>query len=146
MQSLNEEYQTVNTERQSKLSDFEQANNDIKNLLNSTKIATLFLDKELNIRSFTYSVTEIFKLRQTDTGRPFTDLVTNLQYPDRGAHAREVIKKLTPIQNIIAASRKWFSVITMPDCTLEDRIDGLVITFTDITSAKQAEETLLFEN
>ncbi|CAN1521184.1 PAS domain [Flavobacteriaceae bacterium] len=147
MQSLNEELQTVNAELQSKLSDFEQANNDMKNLLNSTEIATLFLDKELNIRRFTDSVTEIFKLRQTDTGRPFTDLVTNLQYPDMGDHAREVIKKLSPIQNTISANNgKWYSVRIMPYRTLDDRIDGLVITFTDITSAKQAEETLLFEN
>jgi two-component system CheB/CheR fusion protein len=147
MQSLNEELQTVNAELQSKLSDFEQANNDMKNLLNSTEIATLFLDKELNIRRFTDSVTEIFKLRQTDTGRPFTDLVTNLQYPDMGDHAREVIKKLSPIQNTISANNgKWYSVRIMPYRTLDDRIDGLVITFTDITSAKQAEETLVFEN
>jgi two-component system CheB/CheR fusion protein len=147
MQSLNEELQTVNAELQSKLSDFEQANNDMKNLLNSTEIATLFLDKELNIRRFTDSVTEIFKLRQTDTGRPFTDLVTNLQYPEMGAHAIEVIKKLSPIQNTIPTNDgRWFSVRIMPYRTLDDRIDGLVITFTDITAAKQAEETLVFEN
>jgi two-component system CheB/CheR fusion protein len=147
MQSLNEELQTVNAELQSKLSDFEQANNDMKNLLNSTEIATLFLDKELNIRRFTDSVTEIFKLRQTDTGRPFTDLVTNLQYPDMGANAREVIKKLSPIENTIPTNDgRWFSVRIMPYRTLDDRIDGLVITFTDITSAKQAEETLVSEN
>ncbi len=147
MQSLNEELQTVNAELQSKLSDFEQANNDMKNLLNSTEIATLFLDKELNIRRFTDSVTEIFKLRQTDTGRPFTDLVTNLQYPEMGAHAIEVIKKLSPIQNTIPTNDgRWFSVRIMPYRTLDDRIDGIVITFTDITTAKQAEETLVFEN
>ena len=84
MQSLNEELQTVNAELQSKLSDFEQANNDMKNLLNSTEIATLFLDKEMNIRRFTDAVTKIFKIRVTDAGRPFTDLVSDLKYPEMG--------------------------------------------------------------
>jgi two-component system CheB/CheR fusion protein len=69
-ESLNEELQTVNAELHNKLSDFEQANNDMKNLLNSTEIATLFLDKELNIRRFTDPVTKIFKVRSGDAGRP----------------------------------------------------------------------------
>lgn len=147
MQSLNEELQTVNAELQSKLLDFEQANNDMKNLLNSTEIATLFLDKELNIRRYTDPVNRIFKLRSTDTGRPFTDLVSNLQYPKMGMHAQQVIKTLIPIQKTIASNEgKWFYVRIMPYRTLDDRIDGLVITFTDITSAKQAEEALVSEN
>jgi two-component system CheB/CheR fusion protein len=147
MQSLNEELQTVNAELQSKLIDFEQANNDMKNLLNSTEIATLFLDKDLNIRRYTDPVTKIFKLRSTDTGRPFTDLVTDLQYPEMGVHALQVIKNLIPIQKTIATNdKKWYYVRIMPYRTLDDRIDGLVITFTDITAAKQAEEALLSEN
>lgn len=147
MQSLNEELQTVNAELQSKLSDFEQANNDMKNLLNSTEIATLFLDKELNIRRYTDPVTRIFKLRTTDTGRPFTDLVTNLQYPEIGIDAELVMKNLTPIQKTIPTKdERWFYVRIMPYRTLDDRIDGLVITFTDITVAKQAEEALISEN
>lgn len=147
MQSLNEELQTVNAELQSKLSEFEQANNDMKNLLNSTEIATLFLDKELNIRRYTDPVTKIFKLRTTDTGRPFTDLVTELDYPEMGIHVHQVIKNLTSIQNTIPTrDGKWFYVRIMPYRTLDDRIDGIVITFTDITAAKQAEETLASEN
>ena len=92
MQSLNEELQTVNSELQSKVSDYEQANNDMTNLLNSTEIATLFLDKELNVRRFTDKMPQIIKLRSTDVGRPFTDLVTNLQYPEIEQHAKHVIK------------------------------------------------------
>lgn len=146
MQSLNEELQTVNTELQSKLADFEQANNDMKNLLNSTEIGTLFVDKDLNIRRFTDSVTKIFKLRLTDIGRPFTDLTTDLQYPEMGVHAVQVIRDLIPIQNAIATNDgRWFYVRILPYRTIDDRIDGLVITFTDITIAKQAEETLRFE-
>lgn len=147
MQSLNEELQTVNAELQSKLSDFEQANNDMKNLLNSTEIATLFLDKEMNIRRFTDAVTKIFKVRVTDAGRPFTDLVSDLIYPEMGADANKVVKTLVPIQNAIETEDgRWFYVRIMPYRTLDDRIDGLVITFTDITANKKAEEALLIEN
>ncbi|WP_052257208.1 chemotaxis protein CheB [Flavobacterium sp. AED] len=147
LQSLNEELQTVNAELQSKLVDFEQANNDMKNLLNSTEIATLFLDKELNIRRFTDPVTKIFKLRATDTGRPFTDLVCDLNYPDMGSNALGVIRTLSSIQKEVATNDgRYYYVRIMPYRTLDDRIDGLVITFTDITIAKQAEESLKIEN
>ncbi|HZK97957.1 MAG TPA: chemotaxis protein CheB, partial [Prolixibacteraceae bacterium] len=140
MQSLNEELQTVNIELQSKVSDYARANDDMKNLLNSTEIATLFLDKELNIRRFTDQVTKIFKLRIADVGRPFTDLVTDLQYPEIDAHARQVIKTLTFVETSIATKDgRWFKVRIMPYRTLDDRIDGLVMTFSDITVAKKLE-------
>ncbi len=140
MQSLNEELQTVNIELQSKVSDFVQANNDMKNLLNSTEIATLFLDKELNIRRFTNNVVNIFKLRNMDIGRPFTDIVTDLQYPELDSHARQVIKTLISIETAITTNdQRWFNVRIMPYRTLDDHIDGLVITFSDITVAKKLE-------
>ena len=144
MQSLNEELQTVNIELQSKVSDFVQANNDMKNLLNSTGIATLFLDKELNIRRFTDKVINIFKLRSTDIGRPFTDLVTDLQYPEIDSHARQVIKTLISVETeIVTNDKRWFNVRIMPYRTLDDRIDGLVITFFDITASKKLEIDLI---
>ena len=140
MQSLNEELQTVNVELQSKVSDFIRANDDMKNLLNSTEIATLFLDKELNIRRFSEQVTTIFKLRNADIGRPFTDLVTDLQYTEIDEHARQVIKTLISIEKTAATNNgRWFNVRIMPYRTLDDRIDGLVITFTEVTTAKKLE-------
>ncbi|MCX6162943.1 MAG: PAS domain-containing protein, partial [Ignavibacteriae bacterium] len=140
MQSLNEELQTVNIELQNKISDYVRANDDMKNLLNSTEIATLFLDKDLNIRRFTDSITKIFKLRNADIGRPFTDLVTDLQYPEIDNHARQVIKTLTSIETTIRTKDgRWFTVRIMPYRTVDDRIDGLVITFLDITIAKKLE-------
>jgi two-component system, chemotaxis family, CheB/CheR fusion protein len=143
MQSLNEELQTVNIELQSKVSDFVRANDDMKNMLNSTEIATLFLDKDLNIRRFTDQVTKIFKLRKADIGRPFTDQVTDLKYPEIDEHARQVIKTLTSIETAITThDGRWFTVRIMPYRTLEDRIDGLVITFTDITVSKKLESKL----
>ena len=143
MQSLNEELQTVNMEMQSKISDFVQANNDMKNLLNSTDIATLFLDKELNIRRFTDQIKSIIKLRITDIGRPFTEMVSDLEYPEIADHAIEVLRSLVFKElNIPASNGRWFTVRIMPYRTYDDHIDGLVITFVDISVAKKLEAEL----
>ncbi len=143
MQSLNEELQTVNAELQSKVDDYSRVNNDMKNLLNSTDIATLFLDKELNIRRFTDQATKIFKLIKSDIGRPFTDQVSELIYPELTKDAFEVLRTLIFIEKQIPAKDgKWFSTRIMPYRTFDDRIDGLVITFINITDLKQADEKL----
>jgi two-component system CheB/CheR fusion protein len=140
MQSLNEELQTVNIELQSKVQEFTRANDDMKNLLNSTQIATLFLDKELNIRSFTSQITKIFKLRNIDIGRPFTDQTSNLKYPDIAVHAQEVLNSLISLETpVTTEDGRWYNVRIMPYRTLDDRIDGLVITFIDFSLAKKAE-------
>ncbi len=140
MQSLNEELQTVNAELQSKVDDFSRVDNDMKNLLNSTDIATLFLDKELNIRRYTNQATKIFKLIKSDIGRPFTDLVSDLIYPELTADALEVLRTLVFIQKPIPANDgRWFSIRIMPYRTFDDRIDGLVITFINISDLKQVE-------
>ncbi len=144
MQSLNEELQSVNVELQSKISDFVLANNDMKNLLNSTEIATLFLDKQLNIRRFTDSMTSIFKLRTTDISRPFTDQVSDLKYPDIAIHCSQVLKTLSAIETAISTvDGRWFNVRIMPYRTLEDYIDGLVLTFSDISENKRAEHSMI---
>jgi two-component system CheB/CheR fusion protein len=140
MQSLNEELHTVNIELQNKVTDYVQANNDMKNLLNSTEIATLFLDKDLNIRRFTDPITNIYKVRNTDIGRPITDLVTDLQYPEIIIHSKQVIKTLNFIEKSISTKDgRWFDVKIMPYRTLDDHIEGLVLTFNDVTKFKQVE-------
>jgi len=140
MQSLNEELQTVNAELQSKVDDYSRVNNDMKNLLNSTDIATLFLDKELNIRRFTNQATKIFKLIKSDIGRPFTDQVSDLLYPELAADALEVLRTLIFIQKQIPTKDgRWFSIRIMPYRTYDDRIDGLVITFINISDHKKLE-------
>ncbi len=140
MQSLNEELKTGNIDLQSKINDYLRASDDMKNLLNSTEIATLFLDRNLNIRRFTDQITDIFKLRQSDIGRPFTDQVNDLNYPEIGIHASQVLRSLTSIETAISTrDGRWYSVRIMPYRTLDDRIDGLVITFNDITIAKKLE-------
>ena len=143
MQSMNEELQTVNTELQAKVDLLSQASNDMKNLLDSTDIATLFLDKDLNVRRFTPQATKIIKLIPGDTGRPITDLASGLRYPDLAADAREVLRKLTAVEKPIGASDgRWFTVRIMPYRTMDDRIDGVVITFANITVSKTLEGKL----
>jgi two-component system CheB/CheR fusion protein len=143
MQSLNEELQTVNAELQSKVDDYSRVNNDMKNLLNSTDIATLFLDKELNIRRYTNQATKIFKLIKSDIGRPFTDQVSQLLYPDLEEDALEVLRTLIFIEKQIPTKDgRWYSIRIMPYRTFDDRIDGLVITFIDISELKMIEEKL----
>lgn len=140
MQSLNEELQTVNAELLNKVDEYTHVNNDLINLLNSTDIASLFLDKNLKIRRFTIEATRVFKLNQTDVGRLFTDIVSVLNYPDIAEDAAYVLRTLDTIEkNIPTHDGHWFSVRIMPYRTTDDRIDGLVMTFTDITLTKQLE-------
>jgi two-component system CheB/CheR fusion protein len=111
--------------------------------LNSTEIATLFLDKDLNIRRYTPQSIKIFKLIKSDIGRPVTDLVSDLTYPELVEDANEVLKSLVFIKKQIPTKdERWFSVRIMPYRTFEDRIDGLVITFFNITDLKQMEAKL----
>lgn len=143
MQSLNEELQTVNSEMQVKMDELSRSNNDMKNLLNSTDIATLFLDNKLNVRRFTTQATKIIKLIPGDIGRPITDLASDLLYPQLVEDAHEVLRKLGFAEKPVhARDGRWFTVRIMPYRTLDERIDGVVITFTDITVAKTLEAKL----
>ena len=143
MQSLNEELQTVNTELQGKVDELSRSNNDMKNLLNSTDIATLFLDKDLKVRRFTTQATKIIKLIPSDIGRPITDLASDLIYPELPEDAREVLRKLGYTEKPMSTrDGRWFTVRVMPYRTLDDRIDGVVITFGDISVAKKLEGKL----
>ncbi len=143
MQSMNEELQTLNAELQAKLDELSRSNNDMKNLLNSTDIATVFLDNDLKVRRFTTQVNKIIKLIPGDVGRPITDLASELSYRELSEDARNVLQSLVPVEKPIGASGgRWFTVRIMPYRTLDNRIDGLVITFTDITVAKTLEAQL----
>lgn len=143
MQSLNEELQTVNTELQAKVDELSRSSNDMKNLLNSTDIATLFLDNDLKVRRFTTQATKIIKLIPGDIGRPITDLASDLLYPELTNDAKEVLRKLGFAEKPVnARDGRWFTVRIMPYRTLDDRIDGVVITFADITTAKTLEAQL----
>ena len=143
MQSLNEELQTLNHELQSKVDELSRTNNDMRNLLDSTDIATLFLDDALNVRRFTPQTVKIIKLIPGDAGRPITDLASDLIYPGLAEDAREVLRTLVfKEQSIATRDGRWFTVRIMPYRTLDNRIDGVVITLVDITAAKTLEATL----
>ena len=143
MQSLNEELQTVNAELQARMDDLSTMNSDLKNLLNSTDVATVFLDKDLNVRRFTPQASKIIKLIPADEGRPITDLTSDLRYPELVEDTQEVLRTLSPTEKAVTAhSGRWFAVRIMPYRTLDDRIDGVVITFADITAAKMLEAKL----
>ena len=147
MQSLNEELQTVNAELQAKVDELSRASNDMKNLLDSTDIATLFLDNNLNVRRFTPQATHIIKLIAGDVGRPVTDLVSNLIYTTLADDVREVLRTLAPKEKSVAArDGRWFAVRIMPYRTNEDRIEGVVLTFSNITAAKTLETNLRAEH
>ena len=143
LQSLNEELQTVNAELQARVDELSRVENDWENLLNSTDIATLFLDNELHVRRFTTQATKIFKLIPGDVDRPITDLATDLEYTEMAQDAKKVLKTLVFMEKEVAArDGRWLAVRIMPYRTRENRIDGVVITFTDITIAKTLEAKL----
>jgi two-component system, chemotaxis family, CheB/CheR fusion protein len=142
-QSMNEELQTINGELQTKLDDLALAQSDMQNLLNSTDIATLFLDNELNVRRFTEQASKIFHLRDGDIGRPITDLATTLTYPDLLGDVQATLRTLTfSEKQIPATDGRWFSVRIMPYRTLANVIQGAVLTFVNITVAKELESRL----
>ncbi len=143
MQSMNEELQTVNGEMQTKLDDLALAQSDLRNLLNSTDIAMLFLDQKLNVRRYTERASKIINLRDSDIGRPLSDLTTILEYPALHADAHETLRTLIfSEKQILASDGRWFSVRIMPYRRLDNVIDGAVITFVDITATKQLESSL----
>ena len=147
MQSLNEELQTVNAEQNSKMDELSRINDDMRNLLNSTEIATVFLDNNLHIRRFTPGTNKIFKLIPGDVGRPLSDIAHNLLYPEMTEEADEVLRTLAFSEKQVSTSDgRWFSVRIMPYRTMEDVIGGLVITFANITSTKELETKLRAEN
>ncbi|NTV13903.1 MAG: chemotaxis protein CheB [Desulfobulbaceae bacterium] len=147
MQSLNEELQTVNAEQQSKMDELARVNNDMRNLLNSTEIVTVFLDNDLHVRRFTSGADKIFKLIPGDVGRPLSDIVNNLLYPEMADEAREVLRTLVFSEKQIATTDgRWFAVRIMPYRTMDDVISGVVITFINITAAKVLEAELRREN
>ncbi len=145
LQSVNEELATVNAELQNKVSDLSRANNDMNNLLAGTGIGTVFVDQWMKILRFTPSATRIINLIQSDVGRPVGHIVSNLiGYDQLVEDAKDVLNTLIPKEKEVKTKdNKWYMMHIMPYRTLDNMIEGVVITFFDITRTKQIEDALL---
>jgi two-component system CheB/CheR fusion protein len=140
MQSMNEELHTVNQELQTRMDELTCTNNDMKNLLDSTNIATLFLDNSLCVRRFTSETSKITKLIPGDVGRPITDIASALLYPELADEAHQVLRTLIKVERQIPTpDGNWFEARILPYRTLDNMINGVVITFVDITEIKKLE-------
>ncbi|GAA4946175.1 chemotaxis protein CheB [Algibacter agarivorans] len=143
LQSVNEEIVTVNTELQGKIDELAQAYDDMNNLLASTEIGTIFLDDKLKIKRFTPSMSKIINLIQTDIGRPVEHLSSNLNYDTLVSDVKNVLAKLTPFTTPVKSHDGiWYQMQIMPYRTAQNVIEGVVITFVDITIEKTLAEEL----
>jgi two-component system CheB/CheR fusion protein len=143
MQSLNEELMTLNMQYLSKTEELSQAANDMKNLLDATEIATVFLDNDMIIRRFTPSVGRIMHLQPADVGRPITHFASNLRYASLIQDINQVLERLVSTESIIqTTTNEWYAMRILPYRTLDNYISGAVITFTDISGLKHLEEEL----
>jgi len=143
LQSLNEELTTVNGQLSEKVDEVEYANNDLANLFNSTDTATLFLSAEGRIRRFTPAATKLFHLIAGDIGRPIDDLSHSFLNDHLRADVGAVLAQLTPLETEAQSEDgRWFIRRILPYRTLDNRIEGVVVTFADVTTLKQAEIAL----
>jgi PAS domain S-box-containing protein len=143
LQSMNEELRTVNQELKVKIEETSLSSNNLQNLINSANIGTIFLDRSFRIAMFTPAVRDIFNLIPADYGRPLSDITHRLQYHDLLQDAESTLEKLTIIEREVETTEKRIYIMrVLPYRTAEDHINGVVITFIDITSRKQAEEAL----
>ena len=143
VQSSNEELKRINFELQDKLDGLSLVTNDMKNLMDSTKIATLFLDNELLVKRFTNQMTVVSRLIPSDVGRPVTDIVSDLIYTELTDDVRQVQSTLISVEKqILSRDGNWFNASILPYRTLNGKSDGVVITFVNITKLKTIEAEL----
>jgi two-component system CheB/CheR fusion protein len=143
LQSLNEELITVNTELQNKNDELSSINNDMKNLMESIDIPTIFLDNNLLIKKFTFHATKAVNLISSDIGRPISHIATNLKYEKFIDDAKEVLRTLVFKEiELQTNDGTWYQMRILPYRTLNNVIDGLVITFANINNLKKASEDI----
>lgn len=142
IQSINEELQTTNAQLATKVDELDRANNDLRNLFESTQVATIFVDRFMIVRSFTPAVVGIYNLIPGDRGRPLSDIVSQIQYPDLREDVRRVLDTLQPFERRVVHNDNstHYLVRALPYRTDDDEVDGALITFTDVTNLVQAEQ------
>jgi two-component system, chemotaxis family, CheB/CheR fusion protein len=142
-QSINEELQTVNSELKLKLDTLSRAHSNLQNLMAATDFGTLFLDSGLRIKWFTDQVTELFKITPSDEGRPITHFAHLLGYDDLVEDAQSVLAHLAPVRREVRSRNdRWYDIRLRPYRAVDDEIDGVVITFVDMTERRQVEQAL----
>ncbi|MDQ3744204.1 MAG: PAS domain S-box protein [Acidobacteriota bacterium] len=145
LQSVNEELTTVNQELKIKIEELSQANDDFRNLMNSTDIGTVFLDRSLRLKLSTPRARDIFNLIPADAGRPLSDITAHLDAAGLLADAEQVLASLQSVQREVETREgRWYLMNVLPYRTVEDRIEGVVLTFLDITERKLAERERSF--
>ncbi len=146
LQSVNEELTTTNQQLNAKVEALDQANNDLQNLMEATQVGTLFLDRDLEIRRYTSPMTDIFGLRSVDEGRPITDFTPKIAYDALVADAERVLEEQASIEREVEGpGRTWYLMRLRPYRTVSGEVEGVVMTFVDITAQKHAAETLRAE-
>ncbi len=143
LQSINEELQTVNAELKTKLETVSRAHSDIQNLMAATDVGILFLDTQLRIKRFTPGIAELFNVAEGDEGRSITDFTHGLEYHDLAGDARATLRDLSStVREVRNGNGSWYLMRMRPYRTVEDRIDGVVFTFVDISERRRAEDAL----
>jgi len=143
VQSVNEELASVNTELQDKVRALTRINDDVTNLLSITRVATLFLDAELRVSRFTPALTDLYRLKITDEGRPIGDLGSSLDYPELADDAARVMQELQPFEREVEGEGdRHFIARVLPYRTVDDRIEGVVLTFVDISERARTRREL----
>jgi len=143
LQSANEELLTINQENRKNITDLRQLTANLQNLMVATDIATLFLDRALRVRWLTPRIREIFNLLPADEGRPLAHITHHLEYPDLVRDAGNVLNTMTPHETETGSKTgRWYFIRLLPYRTIDQVVDGVVLTFFDITARKQAEDAL----
>jgi two-component system CheB/CheR fusion protein len=143
LQSINEELQTVNSELKTKLESVSRAHSDVQNLMAATDVGILFLDTQLRINRFTPRISGLFNIVAGDEGRSITDFTHRLDYDDLAGDARKVLRDLASTEREVhGKDGSWYLTRLKPYRTVEDKIDGVVVTFVDIGERRRAEDAL----
>jgi two-component system CheB/CheR fusion protein len=139
--SMNEELTTVNAQMQEKLDEVNSLNDDLSNLISSTDIATIFLDTRLHVKRYTPTATRLMNLIPADVGRPIEDLTQKFDHADLATDAQSVLQDLHPVEREVQGQDgSWYTMRLLPYRTRELQVDGIVVTFADVTRLKSADE------